>query len=155
VLDEWGGASHLVDHLARRRIAMVLVAAPETLADYTGVASVVACLLPPVEATELARTLEIAALGSDVPVLASGSFYFDARTCLVSVDGADVHLPPKELAVMAELARHPGQPVASPQLVSHIYSESPATPEDIHRLVYRLAQLIGDHERVPPLVMNR
>src|SRR6267143_1611242 len=92
---------------------------------------------------------------SSPPPAEAGSFCFEPRSCLVSIDGVDVHLPPKELAVMAELALHPGEPVPSPQLVSHIYSECPATSDDIHRLVYRLRQLLGDHERVRPLIVNR
>src|SRR5205085_3312131 len=135
VLDEGVGTANLLRHLEHRGIPTVLVAVPEVLAPYAGVRTLVACLLPPVDALEVARAVEIAVLANQPPVEASGSFCFEARSCLVSIDGTDVHLPPKELAVMAELARCPGQPVPSPKLVSHIYSECPATPEDIHRLV--------------------
>jgi hypothetical protein len=155
VLDESGSTKLLLRHLDHLGIPTVLVSAPDSLPLYAGIGSLVVCLLRPVAPPDVARAAEIAASTGLGPAAEAGSFYFEPRSCLVSIDGVDVHLPPKELAIMAELARHPGEPVPSPQLVSHIYSECPATSDDIHRLVYRLRQLLGDHERVPPLIVNR
>jgi DNA-binding winged helix-turn-helix (wHTH) protein/heme-degrading monooxygenase HmoA len=101
----------------------------------------------------------LAAAGEDghgAQVLEAGPLRLDLLRRVAEVDGREHELPPKEFAVLAELARRPGQPIPSAELAWRAWPDAEAvTGEDVRRTVYRLRRLLRDHRREPPLIRNR
>lgn len=149
----------LLRRLEENDVRVVLVLEPEQLDDAAAGAVVTAVSLSAGPAA-IARAAEIAAgaggFPAPPPVVEVGPLRIDARSRCVFADGEEVELPPKEFAVLVELALRRGEPVSSAELLAHVWDPAdPATPDDVHRHVYRLRKLIRDHERVPPLIRNR
>lgn len=150
----------LLRQLERRNIPVVLVATGTELARAEGVATLVAALLAPLDPGEVARAARIALGDQDLRVLPEsielGSLRLDLMANVAFVDGHKVELPPKELAILVELALRPGEPVSSAELIRRVWSDAaPASSGDVHSHLYRLRTLIGDHRRVPPLIASR
>ena len=75
---------------------------------------------------------------------------------VVRVDGRDVEIPPREFAVLVELAVHPGEPIPSAELARRAWPEGDGiTGDDVRRSIYRLRRLLGDQGRPEPLIRNR
>lgn len=103
-------------------------------------------------------------IGSAVPVASGppadlvnlGSLRIDLGGRTAEVEGRRVELPPREFAVLAELALRPGRPIPSEELIGLAWPDTTdATGEDVRRVVYRLRRLIGDQDRDRPLIRNR
>lgn len=88
--------------------------------------------------------------------LEAGSVRLDLVRQVVRLDGDEVELPPREFAVLMELALHPDQPIPSAELARRAWPDGDAvTGEDVRRTVYRLRRLLEDHRRDRPLIRNR
>jgi len=61
------------------------------------------------------------AAGAEAPQLCIGDLEIDLAARLVRKGGAEVHLAPKEYAVLAELARHPGKVITHAQLLRQVW----------------------------------
>ena len=109
---------------------------------------------------ELAYSIEIvmgvAPPVSTPPVIVAGDLTIDIPSRVVTIAGEVVELPPKEFEILVELARTPGQPVTSGELVRRVWPhDSYATADDVYWHVWRLRKLIGDHDRERPRVASR
>jgi hypothetical protein len=72
------------------------------------------------------------------------------------VDGRPCRLPRREFSILAELARHPGRPIAPVDLARRAWPDEPyAGAEQIRRYVYRLRKLLGDQGRASPFIRTR
>lgn len=150
-------AGRLMRDLKRRDIPIVLVGDPEQLSATSPYADTLVAAVPDPE--DVAEALEIVLGKTGVPLpdsVETGPLRLDLNLRLAFLDGRPVGLPPKELAIVIELARRPGHPVSSTELMGLVWSPgTSATPEDVHRHVYRLRKLLGDHDRDPPLIACR
>ncbi len=151
------GASKLLSQLERIEVPVLLVGDGRNLG---GSANIKAAVLSPAEADEIASAVEIVIgrpLLQGMPeLLDAGPIRIDIAERIVFVDDVPVELPPKEFALLAELALHPGQPIPSAEIATRVWPESAwITGDDVRRTVYRLRKLIGDDERATPLIRNR
>ena len=80
----------------------------------------------------------------------------DLTTGSAVVDGGRIELPPKEFALLAHLAAHPGKAISRAELIEAIWPETPLmTDQDLYWHVNRLRKRIGDKEREDKLIANR
>lgn len=105
---------------------------------------------------EAVGSATLAGNGAAPEVLDLGALRVDLGRRTAQMEDERVELPPREFAVLAELALRPGRPVPSEELAKLAWPPS-AWPsgEDVRRTVYRLRRLLGDHDREPPLIRNR
>lgn len=61
------------------------------------------------------------AAGAEAPLVQIGDLDIDLAARLVRKGGVEVHLAPKEYAVLAELARHPGKVITHTQLLRTVW----------------------------------
>jgi heme-degrading monooxygenase HmoA len=88
--------------------------------------------------------------------LVVGPFRIDLASRTAELDGRQLDLPPREFAVLSELARRSGRPIPSSDLAAAVWPRSrTAGGEDVRRVVYSLRRLIDDHVRPRPLIRNR
>lgn len=146
----------LLHDLERRQVPIVLVGDAENLSGGARVDTILAAVPDP---DDIPDALEMAlghienALPDSIEI---GQMRLDLDACLAFVDGLPVGLPPKEFAILVELARRPGHPVSSTELVGRVWpAAAPATADDVHRHVYILRKLLGDDARIPPLIATR
>ncbi|MBA2312962.1 MAG: helix-turn-helix domain-containing protein [Actinobacteria bacterium] len=72
------------------------------------------------------------------------------------VHGEAVELPLRELKLLAELAKHVGQPVETSALIAAAWPEAPwTTPQDLYVLVSKLRRLIDGTNRFGQNIRNR
>lgn len=156
--DDGSDVVPLLSALEERAIPTVLAAGPETLMAFPQLKALSTAVSPSGDAAELARVAEIVATDPSSrarePIRCAGPLCVDLDEGVAFVEGRRVELPRIELAVLAELARQPGQPISSDELARRVWTGT-ATAQDVHRHVYRLRELLGDHERLPPLIINR
>jgi DNA-binding response OmpR family regulator len=147
----------LLRNLERRGVPIVLADDADSLAQAGELRMVVAALLSPVKpdlAANLVDLTEVEAVHPDV--LQAGRVRLDRVARVAFVDGERIEIPPMELAILEELVMRPGEPIPAEALRMRLWPEdSPATSEDVHRHVYRLRRLIGDQDRLHPLIINR
>jgi DNA-binding response OmpR family regulator/heme-degrading monooxygenase HmoA len=160
VAAELPDAESLLRHLERREIPVVLIGQQRLLRPPGRIKNVEAGVLTPAQPAEIAAAAEAVVGGlplSELPrVIDLGSLRLDVPGRVAHIDGRPVELPPKEFAVLVELALHAEQPVSAPDLARRAWPESVwTTGDDVRRTVYRLRKLIGDHERPDPLIRNR
>lgn len=155
ILADGAQPASLLYDLELKGVPVVLVADSEQLTQVPELRVPVAVVLSPAEVDEIADAALIA--GADMPnVLEVGSLRLDLDAHLVFLDAEAVELPPKEFAVLAHLALRPGEPVSTAELARTLWpGVFHATAEDVHRHVYRLRKLIGDHSRLAPLIASR
>jgi DNA-binding response OmpR family regulator len=151
------GASKLLAQLERIEVPVLLVGDGRKLGSS---ANIKAAVLSPAEADEIASAVEIVIgrpLLQGMPeLLDAGPIRIDIAERIAFVDDVPVELPPKEFALLAELALHPGQPIPSAEIATRVWPESAwITGDDVRRTVYRLRKLIGDDDRTTPLIRNR
>ncbi|HEY1142589.1 MAG TPA: DUF4118 domain-containing protein [Sphingomicrobium sp.] len=73
----------------------------------------------------------------------------------VTRDGADVHLTPKEYAVLAELAKHPGQVLTHAHLLRAVWGPAQEAQIDYLRVAVRaLRQKLERNPAEPHLIIN-
>lgn len=92
--------------------------------------------------------------GSGAPV-SFGAVCYDAAARRITVNGLEVHLTPKEYALFAELARHPGRVVTHRQLLSSIWGEAHTADVEYLRVTMRgLRAKLEDDPAHPALLLN-
>ena len=113
------GASKLLAQLERIEVPVLLVGDGRSLG---GSANIKAAVLSPAEADEIASAVEIVIgrpLLQGMPeLLDAGPIRIDIAERIAFVDDVPVELPPKEFALLAELALHPGQPIPSAEIAN-------------------------------------
>ena len=89
-------------------------------------------------------------------VIEVGPVRVDLGRRVAEVDGRRVELPPREFSVLAELVLNAGRPISSEDLAERVWPDHAAVnADDVRRVVYSLRRLIGDADRVSPLIRNR
>ena len=93
--------------------------------------------------------------GSDQAPLQFGALKIDLFRRMVERDGAEVHLTPKEYAVLAELARHAGRVLTHGHLLRAVWGAAQETQIDYLRVAIRaLRQKLEDDPAHPALIIN-
>jgi two-component system KDP operon response regulator KdpE len=75
--------------------------------------------------------------GVDAPLVQIGEIAIDLAARLVRKGGEEVHLAPKEYAVLVELARHPGKVITHAQLLRTVWGEGHANDIEYLRVAAR------------------
>lgn len=90
-----------------------------------------------------------------VPALTAGDVTIDLLQRTVTKGGQEVHLTPKEYAVLSQLAKHPGRVITHQQIMAHVW------PNDVERhveylrvLVRTLRQKLERDPQQPQLISN-
>jgi two-component system sensor histidine kinase KdpD len=87
--------------------------------------------------------------------IAAGDVSIDLFKRLVSRDGKDVHLTPKEYAVLAELAKHPGQVLSHAHLLRTAWGPAQEAQTEYLRVAIRaLRQKLERDPAHPALIVN-
>lgn len=93
--------------------------------------------------------------GSDREPLAIGALSIDLHRRAVSRDGSEVHLTPKEYAVLAELAKHAGRVLTHAQLLRAVWGPAQEGQIDYLRVAIRaLRQKLEPDPSRPVLIVN-
>ncbi len=153
------GAGGLLKQLERIEVPVLLVGDGRLIGSPAR-RNIRAAVLALAEPEEIAAAVEIVIgrppLHGMPELLDAGEVRVDVTERLAYVNDQQVELPPKEFALLAELALHPGQPITSSEIAARVWPESAwITGDDVRRTVYRLRKLIGDDERDKPLIRNR
>lgn len=154
------GFEELLANLEALEVPVILVGGDDELSVLNRMESLEDGVLveaDPAEIAAAARLLAGDAPPADLPQLIDlGSVQLDLAHRMVQVDGRSMELPPREFALLAELALHPQQPISSVELARRVWPEEAwTTGDDVRRAVYRLRRLIGDQERSRPMIRNR
>jgi two-component system KDP operon response regulator KdpE len=93
--------------------------------------------------------------GGGAPVLKLGEVTVDLMARIVTRAGEEVHLAPKEYAVLAQLAAFPGRVVTHQQIMSHVWPyENERHVEYLRVLVRSLRQKLEDDPQRPQIICN-
>jgi DNA-binding response OmpR family regulator len=80
--------------------------------------------------------------------LRCGAIALDEAARLVTVDGAQIDLSPREFAMLECLLRHPGQVLTRDQLLDHAWPlDVDVLPGSVDAYVYFLRRKLGDEGR--------
>ena len=102
----------------------------------------------------ISNLLELAPEADQRPVEV-GDVTIDLFQRTVSRDGGEVHLTPKEFAVLAELARHPGRVLTHAHLLRTVWGPAHAHQIDYLRVAVRaLRQKLEPAPSEPRLILN-
>lgn len=102
----------------------------------------------------ISNLLELAPEADERPVEAGG-VTIDLHQRRVSKGDAEVHLTPKEFAVLAELARHPGRVLTHAHILRTVWGPAQAGQIDYLRVAIRaLRQKLEEHPSQPQLIVN-
>lgn len=151
----------LIQLIRARGIALLVVSARTDTAEKVAALDLGAddYLVKPFDTEELMARLRTAlrhrAAGSGDPVVRAGAVAIDLEHRRVRRDGQEVHLPPREYAVLAELARHPDRVIGHAQLLRTVWG--PAHERDIEYLriaVRGLRQKLEPDPAQPRLIVN-
>jgi two-component system sensor histidine kinase KdpD len=92
---------------------------------------------------------------SEQQPIEAGGVRIDLFRRAVSRDGRDVHLTPKEYAVLAELAKHPGQVLTHAHLLRTAWGPAQETQTEYLRVAIRaLRQKLEKDPAQPRLILN-
>jgi DNA-binding response OmpR family regulator len=157
VVGQAAGSPQLFRRLERRGVPVVLVDASDGLGRAGELRMLVAALLSPVKPDLMPSVVDLTREETtDEDILEVGPVRLDRIARVAFVDDERVEVPPMEFAILEELIMHAGEPVPAETLRRRLWPEdAPATSDDVHRHVYRLRRLIGDQERLHPLITNR
>jgi DNA-binding response OmpR family regulator len=149
-------SSQLLRRLERRGVPVVLVDGSDGLGRAGALRMVVAALLAPIK-QDLPNVVDLTQGQAETEdILEGGPVRVDRVARVAFIDGVRVDIPPMEFAILEILLLHPGEPVPAETLRRRLWPEdAPATGDDVHRHVYRLRRLIGDQDRLRPLITNR
>ena len=118
----------LVEAIRRAGAALVVVSARETVADKVAALDLGAddYVTKPFDTLEVAARVRAALRhhtrkGADEPVVRCGDFTIDFAARRATMRGLEVHLAPKEYAVLSELARHSGKVLTHAQLLRTVW----------------------------------
>ena len=150
----------LLRFLGRRQTPCVLIGSPGQLRGAERLHPGCVQLLVPVEPEEIAQGARLVigptASGTLPEVIDLGVVRIDVAARIVEIEGDRKVLPPKEFEILVQLALRPGSPIDSTELRDRVWRGSKsATVEDVHKAIWRLRRLIGDHQRPSPLIVNR
>ena len=102
----------------------------------------------------IANLLELGEDRDDQPIEAGG-VTIDVFHRRVRKDGKDVHLTPKEYAVLAELAKHRGRVLSHPHLLRTVWGPAQENQTDYLRVAIRaLRQKLEAEPSRPELIVN-
>lgn len=102
----------------------------------------------------LANLLELGPASDQKPVT-TGGVTIDLFQRTVSRDGRDVHLTPKEYAVLAELAKHPGRVLAHDHLMRTVWGPAQERQTEYLRVAVRaLRQKLEPTPSKPRMIVN-
>jgi DNA-binding response OmpR family regulator len=159
IVGHTAGSPELLRRLERRGVPVVLVDGSDGLERAAELRMVVAALLSPVKPDLIPSLVDLTEDGEATKaadVIEVGPVRLDRVARVAFVDEERVEIPPMELAILEELAMRPGEPIPAEALRRRLWPEAaPATSDDVHRHVYRLRRLIGDQDRLHPLITNR
>lgn len=92
---------------------------------------------------------------ADEPMLVTGDITIDLDHRRVTRGGGDVHLTPKEYAVLAELARRPDRVISHAHLLRTVWGPAHESQVDYLRIVIRgLRQKLEADPAAPALIRN-
>ena len=84
-----------------------------------------------------------------------GAITFDPTNRRITREGTEIHLTPKEYALFAELARHPGRVITHGQLLTAIWGEAHARDVEYLRVTIRgLRAKLEENPSHPALLLN-
>ncbi|MGP1614809.1 MAG: winged helix-turn-helix domain-containing protein, partial [Pollutimonas bauzanensis] len=88
--------------------------------------------------------------GRKVPRMECGSLVYDSESRAFSLDGAILHLTPREHAALAVLVTRSGMPVEKSQLFNRVFEhDSDSSPDAIEVVLHRLRKkLAGSDVRI-------
>jgi len=152
----------LVQLIRRKGAALIIVSARDDTAEKVAALDLGAddYLTKPFDTEELLARIRTAlrhrATGEDgEPVVRAGAVTIDLALRRVARDGAEVHLSPKEYAVLAELARRAGRIIGHAQLLRTVWGPAHERDVDYLRIVIRnLRRKLEPDAAVPMLITN-
>ncbi|MEO7787446.1 MAG: response regulator transcription factor [Sphingomicrobium sp.] len=151
----------LVPLIKARGVALLVVSAREATAEKVAALDLGAddYVTKPFDTEEVLARIRTALrrpAGSEpMPVLSIGTVEIDLEQRRITKGGSEVHLRPKEYALLAELARRPGRVITHAQLLRTIWG--PAHERDLEylRVAARSLRLKLEAEpSVPTLIIN-
>jgi two-component system KDP operon response regulator KdpE len=90
-----------------------------------------------------------------LPVLAIGDLTIDLLNHVITKVGAEVHLTPKEFAVLAQLANAPGRAITHRQIMAHVWPlEGEHHVEYLRVLIRTLRQKLETNPQQPTIIIN-
>lgn len=93
--------------------------------------------------------------GADQEPIEAGPVTIDLYNRSVTKDGADVHLTPKEYAVLAELAKHAGRTLTHAQLLRSVWGPAQERQIEYLRVAIRgLRQKLENDPAHPAMIIN-
>jgi two-component system sensor histidine kinase KdpD len=102
----------------------------------------------------LANLLDLGRDADDKPIEV-GPVSIDLFRRLVSCDGAEVHLTPKEYAVLAELAKHRGRVLSHTHLLRTVWGPAQEKQTEYLRVAVRgLRQKLERDPKQPAIIIN-
>ena len=157
-----GGGTQGLDPILRSfenaAVPVVFVGDADQILLAGSVATIEVGILAPSDAHEIASALRVVmnTTPEGLQVRQRGGLRINPAQRRVWIDDRLLELPPREFALLAELARHCNEPISAPELARRAWPDDAyTTREDVHRAIYRLRSLIGDRERSPPIIQNR
>lgn len=117
-------------------------------------------LTKPFDTDELLARLRVALRNrttreGGVPVVLAGEVTIDLLQRTVTRSGEEVHLTPKEYAVLSQLARHPGRVITHQQIMTHVWpNDAEHHVEYLRVLVRTLRQKLESDPQQPRLISN-
>lgn len=94
-------------------------------------------------------------LADEAQIIESGGVSIDLFHRAVRRDGEEVHLPPKEYALLAELAKHPGRVLTHSHLLRTVWGPAQEGQVDYLRVAVRgLRQKLEPDPSKPRLIVN-
>ncbi|WP_285022214.1 response regulator transcription factor [Novosphingobium sp. fls2-241-R2A-195] len=117
-------------------------------------------LTKPFDTDELLARLRVAlrhrmARGGGVSAVTAGDVSIDLMERRITKAGREVHLTPKEYAVVAQLAQHPGRVITHHQIMMQVWpSENERHVEYLRVLVRNLRQKLEDDPQRPQIIGN-
>ncbi len=102
----------------------------------------------------VATLVDLGPVADQQPVIA-GKVRIDLFKRSVHRDGEDVHLTPKEYALLAELAKHPGRVLTREHLLTTVWGPAQINQSDYLRVAIRaIRQKLEDVPSEPTLIIN-
>jgi two-component system KDP operon response regulator KdpE len=93
--------------------------------------------------------------GGGVPAVTAGDLSIDLMNRKITKAGKEVHLPPKEYAVLAQLAKFPGRVITHDQIMVNVWpNESERHVEYLRVLVRSLRQKLETDPQRPQIISN-
>lgn len=150
----------LVGHLHGGDIPVLLIGTAEQLRMLPKRTTVQGRIVAPAPVVEVAAAAQALVAGNGVSasktLIQIGPLRLDLARRLVFMRGRRVELPPREFAMLVELAKQPDEPIRREELGVRAWPDGiPPAPQDVYRRVYRLKRLLEDDRRSPPLIRNR